>query len=482
MKNLKKYLALLVAIMLLVGCSSNDKGPGADTDFDELPAMTTDEITLTVATWQQPSLQTALKDAFEDKYPNITIELIEVDGAAWMDSLTNLASAGNLPDVFWYQGDVDIAIRNGWLGDLTPYWNADPESEDVLDSLKDQGVYTMVDGDVKKLSAASAYQPYTIYLDENLFTRYNVDMPATDWKWSDMISLMEEMTIPEDGIFGYNTYTQLLTMSPIVNGDAVGEFGWDGESYDLTGYWASALQQHAEFVQSGVHAPFFDTDEAEAAFGDRLLWSASSGRVAMQLDAWWTTSLFSTPEFVDKGIKWVPYSVPQGDNAQTLNKPAFVDFGSISPTADYPREAYEALKWFGWGSEGHAVKLNHFKTAVLESGDKEFSYPDGLPLVKKQALWDEVLDQFTTKLEADGNGDQVKYYADFLDNVKSPIPLGGAVHPGFATFLGEQYFAGEYGNVESEVIEGNLRAADIASDLTNRLNQSREDTMAELFD
>ena len=482
MKKLNKLVALLLVVMLITGCSKTDKGPGGDTSFDELPAMTEEEITLTVATWQQPSLKQALKDGFEAKYPNITIELVEVDGEAWMDSLTNLASAGNLPDVFWYQADIAVPIRNGWLGDLTPYWNADPETADVLDTLKDQGVLPMVDGTEKKLAASVAYQPFTIFLDENLFSRFNVDMPSSDWKWSEMIALQQEMTIPEAGIFGYNTYTLPLTMSPIVNGDAVGEFGWDGEKYDLTGYWAEALQQHADYVQAGVHAPFFDTDEAEAAFGDRLLWSASSGRIAMQLDAWWTKTLFSTPEFVDKGIKWVPYPVPQGDNAQTLNKPAFVDFGSISPASDYPREAYEALKWFGWGADGWEVKLNHFATATLENGEKEFPFPDGLPMVKKASLWDGVKSQINDKLTADGNADQIHYYESFLDNVKHPIPLGGSIHPGFQTFLVEQYFEGEYGNVEAETVADNLRAADIAADLTNKLNEIREETLAELFD
>lgn len=479
---MKKLLLVLLTLLMVVGCSKGSEGQKDGESFDELPAMTEDEITITVATWQQESLKNALKDGFEDKYPNITIEFVDVDGDAWMDSLTNLASAGNLPDVFWYQSDVDVPIRNGWLGDLTPYWNADPETEDVLDTLKDQGVFPMTDGSEKKLAAASAYQPFTIFLDENLFKRFNKEMPSSDWKWSEMISLMKEMTIPESGIFGYNTYTLPLTMSPIVNGDAVGEFGWDGEKYDLTGYWAESLQKHAEYVQTGVHAPFFDTDEAEAAFGDRLLWAASTGKVAMQLDAWWTKTLFSTPEFVDKGIKWVPYPVPKGDNAKTLNKPAFIDFGSISPTTEYPREAYEVLKWFGWGSEGWKVKLDHFANAILENGEKEFPFPDGLPLVKNSAVWDEVLDQISAKLREDGNEDQIHYYSDFLDNAKFPIPLGGASHPGFQTFLIEQYFEGEYGNVEAEVIEGNLRAADIAKDLTDKLNQIREETLAELFD
>lgn len=479
---MKKLLTILLVLLLVVGCGKKAGGPGGSADFDTMPDMTDEEITIRVATWQAPALKEALKDAFEDKYPNITLELIDVDTTAWMDSLTNLATSNNFPDVFWYQADVDVPIRNGWLGDLTPYWNADPETKDVLGTLKDQGVFTMTDGSEKKLSAASAYQPFTVFLDENLFKRFNKEMPSTDWTWSEMIALQKEMTIPESGIFGYNTYTLPLTMSPIVNGDAVGEFGWDGEKYDLTGYWAEAIQQHADYINTGVHAPFFDTDEAEAAFGDRLLWAPSSGRVAMQLDAWWTKTLFSTPEFVEKGMKWVPYSVPKGDSAKTLNKPAFVDFGSISPSSENPREAYEVLKWFGWGSEGWEVKLDHFANSTLENGDKEYPYPEGLPMVENSKLWDEVSKQITTKLTADGNADQVKYYDAFLDNAHSPIPLGGASQPGFQTFLIEQYFEGEYGNVESEVNAGNLRAADIAKDLTDKINEIREETLGELFE
>lgn len=58
----------------------------------------------------------------------------------------------------------------------------------------------------------------------------------------------------------------------------------------------------------------------------------------MQFDAWWSVDLFKTDEFVDKGIKWVPYVVPQGDDATTQNKPAFTDFGSLLAATEQPRE------------------------------------------------------------------------------------------------------------------------------------------------
>src|SRR5699024_5405805 len=133
---------------------------------------------------------------------------------------------------------------------------------------------------------------------------------------------------------------------------------------------------------------------------------------AMQLDAWWTNALFSTPEFVDKGINFVPYPAPQGDNSETLHKPAFVDFGSISTITEHPREAYELLKFMGWGSEGWESKIEAFKTLTNENGEALFTMPDGLPLVQNQAIWDEV----------EALLPQTKYVSDSLARMKEPIP------------------------------------------------------------
>lgn len=480
-------LSVLMALVLVVsGCgddgASDDGGndsnaetdggseEGTDEESDEpagLPPMTEEEITLTYASWQNFELQQFLAEKFMEKYPNITVELHQLEQEGWNDHLTNLASTGDLPDVFWYLGNVDVPIRNMWLGDFTELFESDPESDMILDTLKTQGYF---DGE-RKMAAPAGYLPYTIFLDENLFKAQNVEMPSPDWTWNEMIDLIKTMTVPEEGIFGYNTFTKLVTMGPIVNGDNIGEFGWDGEKYDLTGWWDDSLALHAELVRNGNHSPFFDTDEAEAAFGDRLLWAASSGRIAMQMDAWWTVDLFKTDEFVDKGIKWVPYVVPKGDEAATENKPAFVDFGSISAATEHPREAYELLKFFGWGLEGWDAKLEAFETLTREDGTKVFTHPDGLPIVDDAATWDRLRALLPEE----------QYYDDFLARAKSPVPLGGAAMPGFQTFLDEVYFGGEYGDIEAAAINGDVNPYDISADLTEKINQYHQQALDELF-
>ena len=477
MKNrkwLKLVSSLALATLVITGCgkSGNDTGSseekgGAKETTETLADMTDEDITLTFASWENPDLQKHLADEFMEKYPNIKVELVTVDQENWNDGLSNLANSGQLPDVYWYQGNVDIPIVNGWLGDMTEYWEADPESKEVLNSLQQTGYIN----NEQKMAAAVFYQPYTVFLDKNVFNKLNVDMPDADWTYSEMIDLMKKMTVPEQEIYGYNDFTKLVTMAPIVQQDALGEFGWDGEKFDLTKDWADAMTTQAEFVRSGVHAPYFDSDEAEAAFGDRTLWAASTGRIAMQLDAWWTKDLFATDEFVDKGIEWVPYPVPQGDSKDTTHKPGFIDFGSFNSATEHPREAYELLKWMGWGKEGYQSRLEAYKTLTNEDGSQMFTYPNGLPLTQDQEIWDAVATELPDS----------DYYKNFLELVKEPVPLGGAVIPGFQTFLDEIYFGGEYGDVEQAIIQGEVNASDIAADLTEKLNQYHEDAMNEIF-
>jgi multiple sugar transport system substrate-binding protein len=470
MSKIKKMIALaIVSTMMfsLVGCGSKaSTSTTAPEPKKVLEEMTKDNITLTYAQWGNSKLTEYLAKEFTKKYPNITVNLVNIDQAKWNDGLVNLASASNLPDAFWYMGNCDIALKNGWLGDMTKYFEADPESSTILSTLQKQGYF---DGK-KKLAAPCQYLPYTVFLDKNLFKKLNEPMPSADWTFDEMTNLMKKMTVPEQGIYGYNDFTLMLTMAPIANNDATGEFGWNGTKYDMTKDWAKYADLQAEYLREKVHAPAFDTDEAEKAFGDRKLWAASSGRIAMQLDAWWTIDLFATKEFKDKGIDWVPYVVPKGAAAKTLHKPAFVDFGGISSASKHPREAYELLKYMGWGKDGWKSKIDAFSTLKNDDGTKTFTNPYGLPITSDKEVWDGVKKLLPQTTE----------FSNFLDRAKEPIPLGGASQPGFQTFLDEVYNGGDKGNIEQAIIKGTVKGTDVAQDLTDKLNKYRADAIAEL--
>lgn len=437
MKSFKtwKFLVIfLVGIAFLGGCQNGNDAQEIDDGGDvvgsdqtaveqdpnqPLPPMTTDEITLTYASWENLEMMEFMAARFMDQYPNINVEVHHLSIEDYNEAIFNLASAGQLPDVYWYLGDITTPLENQWLGDFSEFFDLDPESEYMPDSLKDAGVIGN-----KRVSAASKVLPFAIFLDQALLERVNVEMPSVDWTYNEMLDLAKNMTLPEQQIFGMNLFTQLITIAPIVNQDAIGEFGWDGESFDFSEF-ALAYEQQREFSRTNVFPPPFGSEEAASAFGDAEIWPASSGQLAMQVDAIWSANLFEEPEFKDKGIDFVIYPVPRGDHAETENKPAYVDFGGISSITEHPREAYELLKWMGWGSEGWMHKIEGFATLENADGSPIFVYPDGVPILNNEDIWNAYRELVP----------QTDYWMTFLDSVHSPVAMGSSYIPGFQAFL-----------------------------------------------
>ena len=419
---------------------------------DGLPAMTTENITLTYASWDNAYMNEYLAEKFMEKYPNITVELVELEQATWNEGLFNLASTGNLPDVFWYLGDVSAALDNHWLLDFSAYYNADEENEKIPASIKEAGTF----GDLR-LSAPVKNLPFAVFLDRTVFEKLNIPMPSVDWTYSEMIELAKKLTVPEQSIYGMNLFTQLTTISPIVNQEtSIGEFGWNGESFDFSVY-AEAYEQQREFSRTGVFPPAFGSEEAAQAFGDAEVWAAATGQLGMQVDAIWTANLFETAEFKDKGIDMVIYPVPNGDNSSNDNKPCYVDFGGISSVTEHPREAYELLKWMGWGKEGWMHKIDAFETLTYEDGSKVYTYPDGVPLLDDSEIWE----AYKTLVP------QTEEWMAFLDSVHSPVAMGGTYIPGFQSFLtwmGEQDIFGRLDRDE-------IKASDIQEEIKEQANK-----------
>lgn len=462
----------VLSTLLLSACGSTEDGDKSGVKADEglessevseLEELTEEEITLTYAAWFEYDWMEHMAKKFTELHPNIKVELVDLRETDYNDGLNNLAADQQLPDVFAYNSNVDMPIMNGWFYDYTDYWNADKEKDLMLETLKNQGMF---DG-ARMMASAVNYYPFAVFIDENLLEKENVAMPATDYKYSDLVELVKKMTIPEKDLFGYEGGSQWLTMSPIINQDSIGEFGWNGKEYDLTKDWADSLQLMAEFERSGVKAPS-GNDRAEAAYGDRELWPPLSGKVAVKLGAWWDKNSFETAEFKDKGISYVPYTIPNGDTGNKQHKPAYVDFAGISSATEYPREAFELLKFMSWGKDGWDARMEFYQNAA----EADPSYmPPVLPLINDEQYWDGIYELLP----------QTEYYADFLKHAREPIPLGGRVLPGFETWISEVYFDGEYGNVESAVIEGKVNAHDVASELTEKANVYYEEAMNELF-
>ena len=439
---------------------SDDNGGDIDTNFTGLPPMTTEEITLSIMTWENWYLSYFLARRFEELHPNITVDLIHHGIYYYNDSLFNLASAGELPDVFWYLGNITVPLENFWLGDFAEFFDADPETAYFPASLRDAG--TLGSG---RFATPSKVLPFAFFLDRAVFERHNEPMPSLNWTWSEMVETARRMAIPEADrpVFGFHPFTQLHTTGPIVNQDAIGEFGWNGSEFDFSGF-ADAIELEQDFRRTGVWPPGYNTPEREAAFGDATMWPAISGQLAMQKDAIWTANYFSQPHFIDRGIDWVIYPMPRGDNAQTDNKPAFIDFGGISSVTAHPREAYELLKFFGWGLDGWNARIEAYTTLENAAGYPVFPItPDAVPILQHPGLWADFRQLVP----------QTPEWMNFLDSVQSPVPLGASYIPGFEAFIQWMHEQDIFGSLYRD----EQRAHDLQDHITENANRFvREET------
>lgn len=458
-----------------------------------LPEMTTDEITLTYMHFDNESLVNAVADAFMKKYPNIKVETQAFSTDGYNDTLLNLVQSGQTPDCFMILGNCDFALSNALLGDMTPYWEADPENNNILPSINSAklGYY----GTDKKLATPIKFFPDAIYCDLNVFETLNIDAPSTNWTWDEMIDSFKAATNTDAGTYGFNQFHSLVTYYPISNGNnLIGEFGWDGKSFNMK-EWAAGVNQWAELVNGKYHAPYGDTDEMEAWTGDRLMWAAYTGKLGFQIDAWWTyLNLFDTPDYRNRGMEWVPYTTPASQSGYVFG---VLDFGGISSATKYPREAYELLKWMGWGAEGWQAKLDAYQDVETYADLPLYRQAMPCPITMDEAIWKEFQESFYPTAQtrtyqsvydpvngedlvtADEDAKYGKYFDDFFANCKNPVPFGDCQIPGFADFLATSYFAvGDTLGVEDQVRLQGKNANDFAAELEQKGNEANQAALA----
>ena len=228
-KILSALLCATMAVSMLAGCgdkpdsssgdSGNDGGNSAAAagDSDDggagdgaedgsgaaaaLPEMTTEEIELTYMNFDNEVLTKYLAEKFTEKYPNIKVNIIYVAaGEEYNDTLLNLVNTRKTPDCFMILGNCDFALSNSLLGDMTEYWENDPENDNILPSIN--GAKLGYYGTNQKLSTPMKFFPDALYADMAVFEKLNVAMPPTDWTWDEMVQAFKDVTSPDEGIYG----------------------------------------------------------------------------------------------------------------------------------------------------------------------------------------------------------------------------------------------------------------------------------------
>lgn len=528
-------LVLGLSVGMLAGCgsSSSSSNPGTDgskgtenqsqggTDESQsqggdvtkqLPEMTKDEITLTYMNFDHEDLTKYLAEEFTKIYPNIHVEVIYypaggIDNVGYNDALYNQISTGNAPDCFMFLGNVDFMLNNAILGDMTEYWENDPENENLLPSI--EGAKIGYFGSYK-MSTPMKFFPDAIYAELGAYEALNVELPSADWTWDEMVEKFKATTGTANGLkyYGFNQFHNIVTYYPLASDpNTTGEFGFDGTKFDMTN-WAKGTQALADLTNGGYIAP--QTAEERTAWVGADVWAAYTGQLGHQVDAFWTyLNLFNTPEYRDKGMEWIMLPSPSVEGAEESYKFGVLDMGGISTATEHPREAYELLKFMGWGVEGWKAKLKAYETMLDSAGNPIWTASMPAPITMDEDIWKEYQTTFfPTEMEYDASSvadvwslvsDETvregytrypktdldakygKYFDAYFEQVKQGcIPYGDTQIPGFATFIAEQYW-GDVA-VETQIANGQSTASDWVEPLTTLANQYYHDALQKMLD
>ena len=333
----------------------------------------------------------------------------------------------------------------------------------------------------------TCYQPIAIFIDKNVVDKLNLEMPRTDWTWDEMIEFIKSATVDDRtgmkyyGLGFYNRLDSLYGIaatSPEVR-KIKGEFGYNGEDFDLS-YWATGEQQFADLILGGYVAPQQNTQAMEDWTGDWSTWFGATGHVAVFSEGFWTfqnlwnTTVDGVPYQDFYGLDIYPYVTPNVVDEKEHNIIGNMYMGGISTSCKHPDEAYELLKFMGWGVDGWNARLDLYEDESIVNASgvplKNSNMP--CPITLDEGVWARYKNLFPTD-EA-----HKSYWDDYFDSITRPVPYGWYSIAGYWNFC-DQYF-NKIG-IHDLVCGGTAKAADYVDEATRQANYYHAEAMISYF-
>lgn len=495
-KMVAAVLSMAMVMGLMTGCGSSSGGSSSSATsvsgeteevvingitYNKATDLTSDKITLTYFNFDQDEITQYLAERFMELYPNITVNVTYENVATYDDTLLTLVSNGQTPDVIMYS-DADFALSNMLLQDISAYWNSDPETAKVASTINDAGIGCF--GTSARYAVPVKFFPGIMYIDRNVLETLNVDVPDQDWTWDEMIQLIKDCTVKDspDGMayYGVGVYNRLDSYYGIASSqDIVGEFGFDGTDFDLSA-WAVGEQEFADLAVGGYRAPSTETQEMEDWAGDWEAWCGTTGHVALFTEAFWTyQGTWATPAYEQYGLDIVPYVVPAvsaDDASSDHHSIATIDFGGVTTSCKYPREAYELLKFMSFGVDG-------WKTRIEAYNNEELTNASGLalkydvmpaPITTDEEVWDAYIDMYCAGMDEEHKALWENYFASCMQ----PIPYGWTSIAGYWNYC-DGYFNSI--GIHTLVDNGTAKAADYVDEATKKANWYHATAMLQYF-
>ncbi|MCU1439157.1 MAG: sugar transporter substrate-binding protein [Rhodoglobus sp.] len=325
------------AVIALTACSGG--GQAAPT---AQPTLSSDPVTISFAWWGNDArAEATLKiiDAFEAKYPNITVEPQGTDFASYFDKLATQTAGGSTPDAMQMQ---DVYLRtyanNGTLLDL-----------DSVNSILDESGYSdsalstgKIDDTLYALPVSLSAQ--AMFVNERILKASGVKLPDDDtWTWDDFADFAKKISDAGNGAYYGADITRAFGPAQLEDwarqsGDQT--FDADGDLVIKKETLSSYFQFYLDLQNSGAGQPAAQT--VENWNGGQTSYPSMTGNAAtVSLAFNWIAQLTTAT-----GDPFLILKTPtkDGEPPATFNRANF--YWSISSKSKHPAEAALFLNFF----------------------------------------------------------------------------------------------------------------------------------------
>lgn len=299
--------AVAASAGVLASCGDGGGGGGeANEDIaTEVAADTTAEISYGMwAEDQRPTIEKMIA-AFNEEYPNITVNITVTPWENYFTKLQTQASGGDLPDVFWMNAG-NFALYAG-AGQLQSLADLEVDASKFPQALVE--TYTH-DGTV--YGYPKDYDTIGLFYNEALFEKAGVEAPAEGWTWEDYHSTAKEISEKLKGeeiygaIGGWSNQELVYPMIYSFGGKIITDEGTSGYDSEAA---KKAFQLMADMESDGSTPDVAFTAEnwGTEVFG--------SGKAAMMTGGNWNAGILKDMAAYDD-VRVAP--MPQGDQPATV--------------------------------------------------------------------------------------------------------------------------------------------------------------------
>lgn len=376
-KMISMFLAASMTAALFAGCGSGgdaatDTGAGNDAktedagkdqaaekesepaeDAGDAAGAEGEKVALKWAIWDKDTAPywQALVDAYEEKNPNVTIEMTDLGSADYSTVIaTELSGSGSDFDIVSIKDVPGYAtlVEKGVLEPLNERIKSDGIDLGLYNGATDQ---VMVDGSLYELPFRSDF--WLLYYNKDIFDKAGVSYPTNDMtmeQWDELARSVSGGGFGADQVYGshYHTWRSAVQLFGILDGQ---HSVLDG-NYDFAKPYYELVKKQEE---DGVCRSYVDINASSLHYSAAF----SEGNTAtLNMGSWFVTSLIDN---LKKGEydaslcgNWgiVKYPHPEGVTAGTTL--GTITALAIPTVSDQKDAAWDFIK-FASGEEGAAV-------------------------------------------------------------------------------------------------------------------------------